>query len=311
MKKISNIKYILALLAVIVIAIACDKVEPTGVLIGHTSVNDRVKQSIVYYRDWDKMAGEHEVKGDYSFLVGSDIHLRDDLTRLSEMFDDQIANNDILSAHCGDLAETQPEYYALVEDLVEEYYNNYPGKFNFYPVVGNHDITRNGWAMYTKIFSMSTYVVEVIVVDDNGKEVARDALIFLDSANGTFGDYQLDIIDLSLFWDLDEETMDVISKQDTYRHKFVFTHTNFFRPRKNAFSSTLPREELYHMFRLFHDWHVDIVFCGHIHAWDDREYAGVRYITLDAMSADNNPEYGELVRCYVGDKVDCKTVRIE
>ena len=120
MKKISNIKYILALLAVIVIAIACDKVEPTGVLIGHTSVNDRVKQSIVYYRDWDKMAGEHEVKGDYSFLVGSDSHLRDDLTRLSEMFDDQIANNDILSAHCGDLAETQPEYYALVEDLVEE-----------------------------------------------------------------------------------------------------------------------------------------------------------------------------------------------
>lgn len=41
--------------------------------------------------------------------------------------------------------------------------------------------------------------------------------------------------------------------------------------------------------------------CGHVHAWDDRTFAGVRYVTLPAMSERNTPEPGEhLVRITVG-----------
>lgn len=291
-----NCLYIL--LATVALATAsCSKVEPTGVLIGHTSVDDRVKQSVTYQKDWERdNTNDIDVASPgYTFIVGSDSHLRNDQTRLRELFDEAVAKEDLLVAHCGDLAETQPEYYQITEDMVDDYRERYKGdkedigkyKFRFYPVVGNHDVTRNGWALFTKIFGSSTYTFDVVYHEGESDEV-RDAFLFLDSANGTFGEYQIDLIDLGLLLDF-----------FSYRNIFVFTHTNFFRPRKNAFSSVLPREELYFIFKKFHDWGVRCVFCGHIHAWDERDYAGVHYITLDAMSLEERPDYGDVIRCRV------------
>ena len=280
---------------VALMAASCSKVEPTGVLIGHTSVDDRVKQSVTYQKDWEE-GDKNDISIDrlsYSFIVGSDSHLRSDQTRLRELFEEGVRGNDLFVAHCGDLAETQPEYYQITDDMVDEFREKYPDtedspyRFRFFPVVGNHDVTRNGWAMFTKIFGSSTYTFDVVYGEDTDKEV-RDAFIFLDSANGTFGEYQIELIDLGLFLDF-----------FSYRHIFVFTHTNFFRPRTNAFSSVLPREELYYMFKVFHDWGTRCVFCGHIHAWDERDYAGVHYITLDAMSLEERPDAGDVVRCNV------------
>lgn len=298
MKRKININCLFAIFATLALATAsCSKVEPTGVLIGHTSVDDRVKQSVTYQKDWEKdnMNDIEVPTKEYSFIVGSDSHLRSDQTRLRELFEEAVAKKDLLVAHCGDLAETQPEYYQVTEDMVDEFRDLYPGndsdiseyKFRFYPVVGNHDVTRNGWAMFTKIFGSSTYTFDVVYNEDDENEV-RDAFLFLDSANGTFGEYQIDLLDMSLLLDY-----------FNYRHIFVFTHTNFFRPRKNAFSSVLPREELYYIFKKFHDWGVRCVFCGHIHAWDERDYANVHYITLDAMSLEERPDYGDVIRCNV------------
>ena len=53
---------------------SCEKVSPTGVLIGNTSVDDRVKQSLVNFSSlevaWDKDLAD--TIQEYSFLVGSD-----------------------------------------------------------------------------------------------------------------------------------------------------------------------------------------------------------------------------------------------
>lgn len=285
-----NIKY-LAIYALSAVALmSCSKVEPTGVLIGHTSVDDRVKQSITYYKDMES-ENTNDInisKLSYSFIVGSDSHLRSNMIRLEEFFQEAIDHGDILTAHCGDLAETQPEYYQLTENTVDTFKTRYPDKFRFFPVVGNHDVTRNGWAMFTKIFGSSTY--SILVNCDDGTNTATDLFIFLDSANGTFGEYQIEVIESNILF-----------AKEAVRNIFVFTHTNFFRPRKNAFSSTLPREELYYMLKTFHDWGVNTVFCGHIHAWDEREYGGVNYITLDAMSYEERPDYGDVIRCNVAE----------
>src|SRR5574344_105382 len=84
-------KYIYIALATIGL-MSCAKVDPTGVLIGHTSVDDRVKQSIVY---WESDLNKKEVfidgRGDeYSFLVVADSHTTTDLRRLTAVFDESV-----------------------------------------------------------------------------------------------------------------------------------------------------------------------------------------------------------------------------
>lgn len=275
---------------------SCAKVDPTGVLIGHTSVDDRVKQSLVYWeQDLTKKKEFVDARGDeYSFLVVADSHTTTDLRRLTAVFDESIKGdkNYRFVAHLGDLAETQPEYYDGVETLVKKYeadtIKGAISKFAFYPVVGNHDVTRNGWAMFTQIFGSSTYLIYSFLDDELNN---YDLLLFLDSANGTFGEKQFNEF-------LESDNVKIALKGA--RHVFAFTHTNFFRPRTLAFSATLPREELYFMLNYFAKNEVDAVFCGHIHKWDERSYGKVKYITLDALSADNSPEKGMIV------KVTCK-----
>ena len=171
---------IAAMLAVSVSFTSCEKVSPTGVLIGNTSVDDRVKQSLIYYSfsgddfDWILIDSIEE----YSFIVGSDSHIHFDPGRLSEMIEIGMEHGDLFYCHLGDLADTKPEYYyntlsalydltrswrdQYVKLLVDEYHSGDEGMFYdkrivpntrnycrswenwalpFHPVVGNHDIT--------------------------------------------------------------------------------------------------------------------------------------------------------------------------
>ena len=61
-----------ALLAASGLFSSCEKVSPQGVLMGNTSVDDRVKQSLVFYTFFDdKMDKElPDTMTQYSFLVG-------------------------------------------------------------------------------------------------------------------------------------------------------------------------------------------------------------------------------------------------
>ena len=313
MVKMKTKTYICVALMAAATLTSCEKVSPIGVLVSGTGVEDRVKMSELYYRDYLSELDVAATDDDYSFLVGADSHVTDDTGRMDEMFDIAIEHGDDFVAHLGDIADTKPEYYINLSQSLErakrkymekEYtydvstdtYTDEDGnivdydneKFPFFPVVGNHDITHNGWALWSNIFHSSFYEFNVYL---NSEQSVCDHYIFLDSASGTLGKRQIELI---------EEGILDVGENVKVRHTFVFTHTNLFRPSSVQFASTFPREEQYFLLNQFKEWNATIVFCGHVHKWDDREVGGVRYLTLESMSERNSPEPGEyLVRVNV------------
>lgn len=313
MVKMKTKTYICVALMAAATLTSCEKVSPIGVLVSGTGVEDRVKMSELYYRDYLSELDVAATDDDYSFLVGADSHVTDDTGRMDEMFDIAIEHGDGFVAHLGDIADTKPEYYINLSESLErakrkymekEYtydvstdtYTDEDGyivdyddeKFPFFPVVGNHDITHNGWALWSNIFHSSFYEFNVYL---NSELSECDHYIFLDSASGTLGKRQIELI---------EEGILDVGENVKVRHTFVFTHTNLFRPSSVQFASTFPREEQYFLLNQFKEWNATIVFCGHVHKWDDREVGGVRYLTLESMSERNSPEPGEyLVRVNV------------
>lgn len=303
------------MVALCMLMVSCDKVSPTGVLLGGSGTDDRVKMSYYYYQEHRQEYVEGFETDDYSFLVGSDSHVQNDTNRMAEMLRSGLENDDLLYAHLGDIADTKAEYYINLDNVIKSYKEKYVEKyytydpvtekyiadedttykvtyddivFPFYPVVGNHDITHNGWALFSSLFHSSFYQIYVYL--PQGTDTIADRYIFLDSANGTLGDYQVDLLESESF---------TPRYNASVRHTFVFTHTNLFRPSSLQFSSTYPREELYYLLNKMVEWNTTIMFCGHVHAWDDREFGGVRYLTLDAMSESNNPDPGDyLVRVH-------------
>ena len=316
--KMKNTIYILSL--VVLSLTSCDKISPLGVLMAGTAVEDRVKMSDLYYKNHLNDYVVLTALGDYSFLVGADSHLTTDSGRMDEMLEIGLRDNDLFYAHLGDMADTKAEYYALLDSLLQEgkrhwvdkYYVKldefrYKDKDNqnedpitytydeivypFFPVVGNHDITHNGWALWSNIFRSSFYEIDVVVLTTEG-DILFDHLIFLDSASGTLGKTQIDLIK--------QGALD--GKYDIYRNTFVFSHTNIFRPQFFEFASTFTREETFFLLDQFEKWNVTCVFCGHVHKWDERDYNGVHYLTLESMNENENPDPGDyLVRIYVGE----------
>lgn len=266
---------------VVLTLIGCSKVEPMGLLVASSDVKDRLKQSVEFYERDKKSFMIYPEKKEYSFLVVADSHTTTDLKRLTSFFDEATRpdGNYAFCAHLGDLAETQSEYYYAVDKLVADYEVGHED-FHFYPVVGNHDITHSGWSLFNMIFGSSTYFINVCVDEDT-----YDLLVFLDSANGSLGKEQLELV-----------TAFLEALRNEYRHCFVFTHNPFFRPRMNAYSSNFPREELYYLYDLFADSEVDYVFSGHIHAHGEDSFRGVSYITLDAFGEKETPARGEMAR---------------
>ena len=272
-------------------------------------------------------------KDEYTFLVGADSHLTTDDGRMREMLQMGLDNNDLLYAHLGDIADTKAEYYITLEDLIDEYRLRYADKyFNeiyigaedddidmenpynylyedpvsgikytldevplpFYPVVGNHDITHNGWALWSNIFHSSFYDVYVLAIDTE-TETVFDHFIFLDSASGTLGEEQVRLIEEGIFEDRQYSEFGI-----SVRNTFVFSHTNIFRPRSVEFASTFPREEMFFLLDKFDEWDANIVFLGHVHKWDYQKVNDIEYLTLDSMCEANNPEPGDyLIRVHV------------
>ena len=268
---------------------------------------------------------------EYTFLVGADSHLTTDDGRMREMLQMGMDNNDLLYAHLGDIADTKAEYYITLEELIDEYRWKYAKKhyqeffwgdpeipfqvddpsrytyidtlnnliynvneipYPFYPVVGNHDITHNGWALWSNIFHSSFYDVYVLVEDD---PLSFDHFIFLDSASGTLGREQVKLIEEGVLDGRDYEKNGYL-----VRHTFVFSHTNIFRPRAVEFASTFPREEMFFLLNQFEKWDTRMVFLGHVHKWDYQQEGVTEYLTLDSMCEANNPEPGDyLVRVHV------------
>lgn len=324
-----NIKYTLLAAVAAIAFTSCDKVSPIGVLVSGTGVEDRVKMSSEYYEEHKFEYKTLITDGDYTFLVGADSHLTTDDSRMAEMLEIGLDNNDLFWAHLGDIADTKAEYYITLENVIDRYKRMWGEKhyekvfvgdeddpsqkadddyyfysdgekllpfeqipFPFYPVVGNHDITHNGWALWSNIFHSSFYQVAVMVLSGNDI-VAFDHLIFLDSASGTLGREQVKLIEEGILDGQEFEKMFGIKIRNT----FIFSHTNIFRPRSVEFASTFPREEMFFLLDRFAKWNANIVFLGHVHKWDEQVVNGIQYLTLDSMCEENNPEPGDyLVR---------------
>ena len=333
MKKIKIILLFTITFTLITLLVSCEKVSPIGVLVSGTGVEDRIKMSNEYYLMHKLEANLHwaDEMDEYTFLVGADSHVTNDIGRMREMLENAMDNEDLLIVHLGDIADTKAEYYIKLEDLIDEYKLKFAEKyykkeyigdpddpiqqsledhyvykdtvsgaiFNtgnipypFYPVVGNHDITHNGWALWSNIFHSSFYDVFVVVDID---PFTLDHFIFLDTANGTMGEEQVKLIEQGV---LDGKNYEENGYQ--FRNTFVFSHTNIFRPSSLQFSSTFPREETFFLLNQFNKWEADIVFMGHVHKWDEQVVGGVQYLTLDSMCEANNPEPGDyLVRVHV------------
>lgn len=304
------------------IATSCNKISPIGILVAGTAVEDRVAMSHLYYEkyydDYVYIVADSDQEGNYSFLVGADSHLTTDSRRMDEMLAIGLKDEDLFYAHLGDIADTKAEYYYTLDSLLKEAKSRYvtakydkvddlrylPKKdadgvdpitydqilYPFFPVVGNHDITRNGWAMWANLFHTSFYEIDVIVPLPDGN-IAFDHLIFLDSASGTLGETQIDLINKGVL------AGKYADGSSVYRNTFVFSHTNIFRPQFFEFASTFTREETFFLLDQFEKWNVTCVFCGHVHTWDERNYNGVHYLTLESMCEKNSPEPGDyLVR---------------
>lgn len=342
MKRIHYI--LLGYCALAAVLTSCEKVSPIGILVSGTGVEDRVKMSHIYFQQHKgetfKALTASEDADEYTFLVGSDSHLTDDPGRMDEMFKIGLDNNDLLYTHLGDIADTKAEYYITLDKSIQRAKKNYAEKYfqkyafegedeyqyivyedtineayyddtndvplPFYPVVGNHDITHNGWALWSNIFHSSFYEIDVLVVDPENIDIKVDHLIFLDSASGTLGKTQIDLINQGV---LDGKYSDGSS---IYRYTFVFSHTNIFRPQFFEFASTFTREETFFLLDQFEEWNVTGVFLGHVHTWDERDFNGVHYITMDSMCEKNNPEPGNyLIRVNVGeDGVELEPVKM-
>ena len=309
--------YIAIIVAIGLSQTSCEKVSPQGVLMGNTAVEDRVEMSYKYYRE-NNMEQKFNydlvdfAEDGYSFLVGADSHITTDLGRMNEMFDIGLEHGDMFFCHLGDIADTKPDYYINLQNCISnakakyvekyyyfdettgEYYRKgakYPLpseyrdiNFPFFPVVGNHDLTHNGWALWSNIFGSSFYEFGVYVGDDDNGKSIYDHFIFLDTASGTLGKLQVNLIEQGV---LDGK------EYLNYRHTFVFSHTNIFLPSFMQFASTFPREEAYFLLNQFDKWNADIVFCGHVHKFEERAYNAVVFLTLDSMSERNSPEPGD------------------
>lgn len=295
---------------------SCEKVSPIGVLVSGTGVEDRVKMSATYYKEYmgEELDGESP-DGDYTFLVGADSHVTTDSSRIEEMLQIGLDNEDMFYAHLGDIADTKAEYYITLDKSLKKYKEKFVEKnfervnayeyvrkdapdgsaytfeeivYPFFPVVGNHDITHNGWALWSNIFHSSFYEFN-IKIGDTG---FYDHFIFLDSASGTLGKEQIKLIE--------EGVLDGNENGEKFRFTFVFSHTNLFRPSSQQFASTFTREETFFLLDQFDEWNVTMAFCGHVHKWDEREFNNVRHLTLDSMCENNNPEPGDyLIRVHV------------
>lgn len=325
-----KLQYTLLAVVAAILFTSCEKVSPIGVLVAGTGVEDRVKMSNIYFKqhkmDYKDLTAPEDAD-EYTFLVGSDSHVTDDPGRMDEMFSIGIEGKDLLYAHLGDIADTKAEYYINLDNSIQRAKEMYADKFYkkevvedegimytmytdtlnnqvyfdtedvplpFFPVVGNHDITHNGWALWSSLFHSSFYEVYVLADITSDDTYLYDHFIFLDTASGTLGREQVELIEQGVLDSMYDQEIGMKT-----RHTFIFSHTNIFRPRAVEFASTFAREEMFFLLDKFAEWNASMVFLGHVHKWDYEKVSGVEYLTLDSMCEANNPNPGDyLVRVH-------------
>jgi hypothetical protein len=130
-----------------------------------------------------------------------------------------------------------------------------------YPAIGNHDIFFDGWLRYRSIIGRSIYRFDA--------GIAR--FFVLDSANGTFGEDQLN-------W-LRQELV-----SNTQPIKIIVTH---FPIQAGEFSSLfkLSSDEEATVFKaMMHEFGVQLVISAHYHGYIEKNIGGTTYLVTGACN---------------------------
>ncbi len=195
---------------------------------------------------------------EYSFLIITDLHLKEDNARGIENIKNIVKPSDEFLIINGDLTNsgTREQMNLLLHVL-----DTVP--IPVYPVIGNHDIYFHAWPLWQELFGETIYRI------DSG----NTTLLILDSANGRLGQQQMLWIEQQL--------------KQTREHVFVFSHCNFFIPRFSVLQQFAALWERNHIFNLFHN-KVDAVFTGHSHKRHIHIAKEVPYVNLDDFRDKNS-----------------------
>ncbi len=187
----------------------------------------------------------------YSFIVISDIHLKKTDTRMLENLQHAFIKGDSFIVVTGDLTasggrEELQEFVSIAQKL----------PIPCYPVIGNHDIYKFNWPTWQDLVGQTVYRVD--------KE--DTTLIMLDSANGFLGKHQLEWLEQQL--------------ESRRKHVFVFSHCNFFIPRRTILQQFASLAERQHFVNICKG-KVNAVFTGHSHKQYSHVAEGVLFMNME------------------------------
>ncbi len=187
----------------------------------------------------------------YSFIVISDIHLKKNDTRMLENLQHAFIKGDSFIVVTGDITATGgKEGLKDFVDIMQKM------PVPCYPVIGNHDIYKHNWPTWQSMIGETVYRVD--------KE--DTTLIMLDSANGYLGKNQLEWLEQQL--------------QTRQKHVFVFSHCNFFIPRRTVLQQFASFAERRHFVSICKG-KVDAVFTGHSHKQYSHIAEGVLFQNME------------------------------
>jgi energy-coupling factor transporter ATP-binding protein EcfA2/predicted phosphodiesterase len=159
--------------------------------------------------------------------------------------------------HCGDLtASGQESQYQDIKAVLNQ------AQVPVYTTIGNHDLKGGGGARYIQFFGSSTYSfncgpAHITVFNTSSGDVTEHEFTWLEQ--------------------------DLSSSDSEY--KFVFTHIPPFNLISGMDHSLINSTTSTRLITLFEEQHVDVVFAGHIHLFNDSIINGVRYIVTGGAGA--------------------------
>ena len=272
--------------AATIFATGCNSLDIAGMVINRSDTEERVADWLDYNAQNGPVVIE-DVPDEYCIYSTSDSHCSERDGIESQSPEDRLYRyitaerndpNAIFALLVGDIANESGEAgYRIAEASLRFNEDTQAENDPCFTVIGNHDVYYDCASFYKQYFHTSTYTVTVKTVGG-----FKDLYIFLDSANGTFGQRQTE-------W-LKEQ----LEHREDYRHCFVISHNWLFRTSYNYTTTpaaNLPQDEQYAFMGLMSRSDVDLVIMGHFHMREQRQFGGVQYVMTDNLNDGGTPSY--------------------
>jgi len=252
-------RFILCLISAAILCFSSCTVDLFG-LFGSTDLSVRLKErnNFRYLRPEDMTL----TLGDkYSFILLADTHIENGDTFGLEKIKNVIADENTAGSNIkfavivGDI--TQCAYKEDIQKYIDTVGSLALG-IPSYPVIGNHDIYLNNWKNWKDLIGSTCYRI-----NDSGNAAT---LFMLDSANGYFGNDQLNWLDNEL--------------KSAKGRVFVFTHFNFFVDSPSDIQQLTDTRERARVCAMLKG-RCDTVFTGHLHYSVISKLGGVSYVSLE------------------------------